>query len=98
MADPTLTGVPAEMLERYRRLQALKLETEHEIAALERGLRVAGVLSRRGRPSVEPTHTAEQAREAHRRWTAGERGAWVASGERQYKRERRRAARLREDS
>jgi hypothetical protein len=76
---------------RYRKLQALKQRVDAELTAVENGLRVAGVIKHRGTWKIPPTHTAEQAREAHRRWQNGERDdTWVAAGERQYQRESKR--------
>lgn len=85
-----------DLLHRYEQLQRLKLRVEAELVAVESGLRVTGHISRRGRRMLAPTHTVEEAREAHRRWSLGEtEDEWVKAGERQYQREskrRRRAA------
>lgn len=83
------------MLQRYARLQALKLQIDAEMLAVERGLIVAGILSRHGRPRAFPTHTASEARSAHAAWQRGERDDWVLQGERQYQREKKRDERAR---
>jgi hypothetical protein len=89
-------GGSERLLDRYRHLQELKRRVDAELIAVESGLLVAGVLSKRGRRPIAPTHTIEEAREAHRRWAAGETDdPWVKAGERQYQRDskrRRRAA------
>ncbi len=88
-----------ELIARYNQLGALKARVETELAAVEAGLRVAGVLPpRRGRPPIPQTLTEAQAREFHRRHQAGERSLEVIEGEREYqrliKRRQREAARL----
>lgn len=84
-----------EMVARRDHLLDLRRRLESELVALERGLKVAGVLDGRGRPVSERTHTEADAREAHRRWARGERGEWVQAGERQYQREIKRSERAR---
>lgn len=85
------------LIPRYRELQALKLRVDNELEAVERGLRVAGILSEHGRPRIAPTHTVSQARASHAAWQRGERDQWTAEGERQYQREKRRAARAKKN-
>lgn len=87
--DPSVAG---QLARRYVELQDLKKKVDTELAAVENGLRMAGLLAGAGRPRLAPTHTVAEAREAHRRFAAGERDeAWVLDGERQYQRERKAA-------
>lgn len=89
--EPT---VAAQLAARYIELQDLKKKVDSELAAVENGLRMAGLLALRGKPRLAPTHTVTEAREAHRRFAAGDRGSkWVIDGERQYQRERKNARR-----
>lgn len=83
------------MVARYHRLQALKKRIDEELLAVERGLCVAGILSRHGRPNIAPTHTVSQARASHAAWQRGERDQWTVDGERQYQREKKRDERAR---
>lgn len=83
----------ASLAAKYVELQELKKRLDTEIVAVEQGLRVAGLLPA-GRPKVAPTHTAGEARDAHRRHAKGERSDWVDAGERQYQREAKRRRRL----
>lgn len=84
-----------DMVAELRKLEALKLNIEQRMFNLERGLLVAGVMAKRGRPPVKNTHTVSEAREAHRRHQRGDRTEWVVKGERQYQREIKRARKLR---
>lgn len=81
------------LIDRYERLQALKKRIDTELFAVERGLRVAGILAEHGRPRVAPTHSVSQARSAHAAWQRGDRDQWTVDGERQYQREKKRASR-----
>lgn len=92
MTTTETTPYVAELLARRDRLERLLVEVEAELAAVEDGLRVAGI-SRRGRPRARPTHTPTEAREAHRLHQLGERTPWVLAGEREFKRRNKRTER-----
>ena len=83
----------AELEERHKRLQRLKVQVETEIVTVQERLRNLGAWGRAGRPRKAPTHTYEEALECHRRYQAGERTPWIIAGRNQYNRERRRAER-----
>lgn len=86
------------LLDRYARLQELKLRTDADLTSVEAGLRMSGLLSRHGRPEKSPTHTVQQCRDAHAAWQRGDRDEWTTMGERQYQRERKREERARRAS
>lgn len=71
---------------------------DSELVAIEHRLRDEGAPGMAGRPRKEYTMTRDEAKEAHRRYAAGERSEWIARGEREYGRRRRREQRLRADS
>jgi hypothetical protein len=49
----------------------------------------------RGRPEIGLTYSHVERREAHRRYMAGERDAWVIQGQREYQRANQRSLRAR---
>jgi hypothetical protein len=51
-----------------------------------------------GRPALAPTHTLAESRQAHAAYQRGHRDDWTMAGERQYQRDRKRAARERKAS
>lgn len=85
-----------ELAARHAGLQQSKRTIEAEMVAVEDRLRAEGQWHRAGRPRKPPTHTEAEAREANKRWQAGERTPWVEAGRRQYVRERRRLNRTAE--
>ena len=82
------------LLTRYHRLQVLNQRIETELAALGAALRVAGLMPA-GRPRIAPEFTSAQARAAHARFRSGADDEQTKAGERQYQRDRKRAARAR---
>lgn len=84
---------PAALVTRYAQLQRLQKRVEVEIAAVRRGLQVSGILDVRGRPMKPPTHTHDEAKEAHQLHQKGDTSDWVKDGERQYQRQRARVQR-----
>lgn len=82
-----------QLQERYAALEALQDKVATEKQAIEDQLRALGRWGRAGRRRLPPTHTPEEAEEAHRMWIEGQRTPWIEAGQRQYQRERRRAYR-----
>lgn len=92
--DTNSPSYAATLAAKYVELQGLRKRIDTELTAVENGLRVAGLMPA-GRPTKPPTHTLTEARAAHARWGRGLRDDDTVAGERQYQRERKRAARRR---
>jgi hypothetical protein len=84
---------PAQLRARYVELEELRTRIDFELIVVENALRAANAWTRPGRPRKPPTHTPEEAKEAHRLWMAGQRSAWIDAGYRQYERENKRTRR-----
>jgi len=80
---------------RYAELLELKKRIEQELTAVTNGIRVAE--GRPGRPLLPPAYTRDEVREAHKLYSQGVDTEWVREGERQYKREAKRAERARKN-
>lgn len=76
--------------DRYHELEAMRVQIDFELVTVESALRDVGAWSRPGRRRKVSTHTPDEAKEAHRRWKAGERSEWIEAGHRQYERENKR--------
>lgn len=85
----TTTTEPETLLARHQRLQALKVRVDTELAGLDQLLRKAGLVPTKRPQFKPPTHTVDEAREAHRLYCLGQKDdPWVRAGEQQYQRER----------
>jgi hypothetical protein len=76
---------------RRRRLMALQVNVDQELAAIERAMRVWE--RHPGRPRKPYTMTADEARVMHGRYNRGERGPDVERGNAEYHRRWRRGRR-----
>jgi len=84
-----------DLLRRRRELLRHRDAVDTELVAIEHALRDKGAPGMAGRPRKEYTMTRDEAKEAHRRFNAGDRSAAVVQGEREYARRTKREARLR---
>lgn len=81
----------ATLTTRRRRLLALQVNVDQELAAIEAAMRVW--VCHPGRPRKPYTMTADEARGLHHRYNQGERGADVERGNAEYQRRWRRRQR-----
>lgn len=78
----------AALRDKRDRLVDLRATVDAELADVTATLHQLGALQ--SRALLPPTHTVDEARDAHRRFNAGDRDEWVVAGERQYQRDRKR--------
>lgn len=84
-----------DLQRRYDELLKLKMQVDQELTAVRNGIRVAQ--GQPGRPELPPVYTRDETVEAHKLHGRGVDTEWVREGERQYKREAKRADRARRD-